>query len=115
MAEGEGSSPITGRNSPTTFFVVQTAAKGFVDQQPSRIIVKLDVGLGSDALSQLIKQMDKLSFTLSRVDSSPIGELGSYHYMLMFDSKNGASITTIQSVLKPNAILLGAYKRSSVR
>jgi prephenate dehydratase len=67
----------------TTFLVVQAAGRDFLEQDPTRLIVRLDVSHGSDALTRLLEDLHHSSFTLTNVDSVPTGELGMYRFALI--------------------------------
>jgi prephenate dehydratase len=97
----------------TTFLVVQSAGQDFSERDPTRLIVRLDVPHGSEALTHLLEDLHHLSFTLTNIDSAPAGQLGSYRFALILDSKCGAILEQVQSTLCPTgASLIGAYRPS---
>jgi prephenate dehydratase len=99
----------------TTFLVVQAAGRGFLEQDPTRLIVRLDVSHGGDALTRLLEDLHHLSFTLTNVDSMPTGELGMYRFALILDFECGANLEQIQTTLRPTgALLIGASRPSSI-
>jgi len=101
------------QRNATTFLIVQAAGRDFLEQHPTRLIVRLDSSQDDDALTRLVEALHRLSFTLTNVDSGPTGKLGSYRFALVFDSKSDADLEQIQSTLRPiSASLIGAYRPS---
>jgi prephenate dehydratase len=101
------------QRNATTFLIVQAAERDFVEQHPTRLIVRLDSSQDDDALTRLVEALHRLSFTLTNVDSGPTGKLASNRFALVFDSKSDADLEQIQSTLRPiNASLIGAYRPS---
>jgi prephenate dehydratase len=101
------------QSNATTFLIAQAAGRDFSEQHPTRLIVRLDSSQDDDALTRLVEALHRLSFTLTNVDSGPTGNLGSYRFALVFDSKSDADLEQIQSTLRPTgAWLIGAYRPS---
>jgi prephenate dehydratase len=101
------------QRNATTFLIAQAAGRDFLEQHPTRLIVRLDSSPDDDALTRLVEALHRLSFTLTNVDSGSTGKLGSYRFALVFDSKSGADLEQIQSTLRPtSASLIGAYRPS---
>jgi prephenate dehydratase len=101
------------KRNATTFLITQAAGRDFLEQHPTRLIVRLDSSQDDDALIRLVEALHHLSFTLTNVDSGSTGKLGSYRLALVFDSKSDADLEQIQSALRPtNASLIGAYRPS---
>jgi prephenate dehydratase len=99
------------QHNATNFVVIQTARRDFPEQNPTRLIVRLDVKKGDDALGRLVEELKHLSFALTSADSGPAGTLGSHRFVLTFDSPHGAELSQIQNVLRPiDALLIGAYR-----
>jgi prephenate dehydratase len=99
------------QHNATNFVVIQAAGRDFPEQNPTRLIVRLDVMKGADALTQLLEDLKHLSFTLTSADSGPTGTLDSHRFALIFDSPHGADLGQVQSVLRPvGALLIGAYR-----
>lgn len=98
------------QHNATNFVVIQTAGREFPEQNPTRLVVRLDVEKGSGTLAPLLEELKHLSFTLTSADSGPTGTLGSHRFALVFDSPHGADLSQIQNVLRPiGALLIGAY------
>ena len=103
------------KNNATNFVVIQAAARDFPEQSPARLIVRLDVNQGADALARLVEDLNHLSFALTSADSGPAGALGSHRFVLIFDSPHGANLSQIQNLLRPvGALLIGAYRPSDI-
>ncbi|HTD17167.1 MAG TPA: prephenate dehydratase domain-containing protein [Chthoniobacterales bacterium] len=103
------------QHNATNFVVIQPGARDFPEQNPTRLIVRLDVKQGADALAQLIDGLMHLSFGLTSADSGPTGTLGSHRFALIFDSPHGADLSQVQNVLRPTgALLIGAYRPSDI-
>jgi len=103
------------QHNATNFLVIQAAGRDFLEQNPTRLIVRLDVAQGADALTRLLEALQHLSFALTSVDSAPSGTLGSYRFALILDSPCGANLRQIQATLRPTgAFLIGAYRLSSL-
>lgn len=103
------------QHNATNFLVTQAAGRDFPEQNPTRLIVRLDVAQGADTLTRLLEALRHLSFALTSVDSVPSGTLGSYRFALILDSTCGANLIQIQTTLRPTgAALIGAYRRSSI-
>jgi prephenate dehydratase len=103
------------QHNATNFVVIQAAARDFPEQNPTRLIVRLDVTEGGDALAQLLEGLKHLSFTLASADSGPMGTLGSHRFALIFDSPHGADLNHVQDILRPiGALLIGAYRTSEI-
>jgi len=101
------------QHNATNFVVIQAAERDFPDQNPTRLIIRLDVTKGGDALAQLLEGLEHLSLTLTSADSGPTGMLGSHRFALVFDSPHGADLRQVQNVLRPiGALLIGAYRPS---
>jgi prephenate dehydratase len=101
------------QRNATTFLLAQAGGRDFLEQYPTRLIVRLDVSQDGDALTRLIAALQRLSFSLTNVDSASTGKLGSYRFALIFDSKSGADLEPIQSTLRPTgASLIGASRPS---
>jgi prephenate dehydratase len=101
------------KRNATTFLITQAAGRDFLEQDPTRLIVRLDSSQDDDALTRLVEALHRLSFTLTNVDSGSTGKLGSYRFALVFDSNSGADLEQIQSTLRPtSASLIGAYRPS---
>jgi prephenate dehydratase len=101
------------QRNATTFLIAQAAGRDFVEQHPTRLIVRLDSSQDDDALTRLVEALHRLSFTLTNVDSGSTGKLGSYRFALVFDAKSDADLDQIQSTLRPTgALLIGAYRPS---
>ncbi|MBV9875681.1 MAG: prephenate dehydratase [Verrucomicrobia bacterium] len=99
------------QHNATNFIVIQAAARDFPEQNPTRLIVRLDVKQGGNALARLVEDLKHLSFALTSADSGPTGTLGSRRFILIFDSLNGADFSQIQNALRPiGALLIGAYR-----
>jgi prephenate dehydratase len=99
------------QDNATNFVVIQTGGRDFPEQNPTRLIVRLDVKKGADSLGQLLEELKHPSFALTSADSGPIGTLGSHRFALIFDSPHGAELSQIQNVLRPiGALLIGAYR-----
>ena len=94
------------QHNATNFVVIQTAGRDFLEQNPTRLIVRIDVKKGDDALGQLSEELKHLSFALTSAGSGPTGTLGSHRFALIFDSPHGADLSQIQSTLRP----IGAYR-----
>ena len=103
------------QHNATNFLVIQAAGREFLEQNPSRLIVRLDVAQAGDTLTRLLAALHHLSFALTSVDTAPSGTLGSYHFALILDSACGANLRQIQTTLHPTgASLIGAYRPSSI-
>ena len=87
-------------HNATTFLVIQAARRDFPEQNPTRLIVRLDVSPKADTLTRLLEELHHLSFTLTGVDSVPGGRLGSYRFALILDSASGANLMRIQNALR---------------
>ena len=99
------------QHNATNFVVIQAAGRNFPEQNPTRLIVRLDMKQGAGVLAQLVEDLKHLSFALSSADSGPAGTLGSHRFVLIFDSPNGADLSQIQNALRPiGALLIGAYR-----
>jgi prephenate dehydratase len=98
-------------HNATNFLVIQAASRDFPEQNPTRLIVRLDVSPKADTLTRLLEALHHLSFTLTGVDSTSSGSLGSYRFALILDSPSGASLEQIQNTLRPaGASLIGAFR-----
>src|SRR5260221_3122674 len=84
----------------TTFLVAQAAGRDFLEQHPTRLIVRLDSSQDDDALTRLVEALHRLSFTLTNVDSGSTGKLRSYRFAIVFDTKSDADLEQIQSTLR---------------
>jgi prephenate dehydratase len=103
------------QHNATNFVVIQAPGRDFPEQNATRLIVRLDVTKGGDALAQLLEDLKHLSFTLTSADSGPMGTLGSHRFALMFDSPHGADLSQVQKILRPiGALLIGAYCPSDI-
>jgi prephenate dehydratase len=103
------------QHNATNFVVIQPAGREFLEQNPTRLIVRVDVSKGADTLARLLEALDHLSFTLTSADSAPTGTLGSHRFALILDSKSGADLGQIQNLVSPaGALLIGAYRPSSI-
>ena len=103
------------QHNATNFVVIQAAARDFPEQNPTRLIVRLDLKQGSDSLAQLVEDLKQLSFALTSADSGPTGTLGLHRFVLIFDSPNGADLSQAQNALRPiGALLIGAYRPSDI-
>ena len=103
------------QHNATNFVVIQAPGRDFPEQNPTRLIVRLDVKKGGDALAQLLEGLKHLSFALTSADSSPMGTLGSHRFALIFDSPHGADLSQVQNILRPiGALLIGAYRPSDI-
>src|SRR5260221_4008612 len=101
------------QGNATTFLVAQAAGRDFLEQHPTRLIVRLDSSQDDDALTRLVEALHRLSFTLTNVDSGSTGKLGSYRFAIVFDTKSDADLEQIQSTLRStSASLIGAYRLS---
>ncbi len=99
------------KRNATTFLIAQSTGRDFAEHFPTRLIVKLNVPRGDDILTKLVEDLHHLSFTLTGVDNSSTGELGVDRLSLIFDSKEGAKLEEIQSILgSSGALLIGAYR-----
>jgi prephenate dehydratase len=99
------------KQNATNFVVIQAAGRSFPEQNPSRLIVRLDLKKGAGTLDQLLEELKHLSFALTSADSGPTGTLGSHRFVLIFDSPDGADLGRIQNVICPiGALLVGAYR-----
>jgi prephenate dehydratase len=99
------------QHNATNFLVIQAARGDFREQNPTRLIVRLDVAQRADTLTRLLEALHRLSFTLTSVNSTPGGRLGSYRFALILDSACGANLMPIKSTLRPaGASLIGAYR-----
>jgi prephenate dehydratase len=96
------------KRNATTFLIAEAARRDFLEQHPTRLIVRLDSSQDDDALTRVVEALHRLSFTLTNVDSGSTGKLGSYRFALVFDSKSDADLEQIQSTLRPtSASLIG--------
>jgi prephenate dehydratase len=103
------------QHNATNFLVIQAAGRDFLEQNPTRLIVRLDVSPGADTLSRVLAALYQLSFALTSVDSAPSGTLGSHRFALILDSPAGSNLIQIQTTLRPTgAFLIGAYRPSSI-
>jgi prephenate dehydratase len=101
------------QRNATTFLVTQAASRDFLEHNPTRLIVRFDTSQGGNTLTDLVEALHRLSFTLTEVDSASVGKIGSYRFALILDSKSGANLEKIYSVLRPaGASLIGAYRPS---
>jgi prephenate dehydratase len=101
------------QGNATTFLIAQAAGRDFLEQHPSRLIVRLDSSRDDGALTRLVEALHRLSFTLTNVDSGSTGKPGSYRFALVFDSESDADLEQIQSTLRStSASLIGAYRPS---
>jgi prephenate dehydratase len=99
------------KDNATNFVVIQASGRDLPEQNPTRLIVRLDEKKGGDAFAQLVEDLKHLSFALTSADSGPAGTLGSHRLVLIFDSSNGADLSQIQNALRPmGALLIGAYR-----
>ena len=57
------------QHNATNFVVIQTARRDFPEQNPTRLIVRLDVKKGDDALGRLVEELKHLSFASVRISS----------------------------------------------
>ena len=80
------------QRNATTFLIAQAAGRDFLEQHPTRLIVRLDSSQDDDALTRLVEALHRLSFTLTNIDGGPTGKLGSYRFALVFDSKSSADL-----------------------
>ena len=95
----------------TNFAVIQAVGRDFLEQNPTRLIIRLEVSSGADTLTHLLEALDHLSFGLTSANSVPTGALSSHWLVLILDSKHGADLDQIQDVLRPTgALLIGAYR-----
>lgn len=100
------------QHNATNFLIIQAASRDFPEQNPTRLIVRLDVGPGADTLTRLLEALHHLSFALTSVDSAPSGTLGSYRFALILDSTCGANLDQVRTTLRPaGATLIGAFRR----
>ena len=103
------------QHNATNFVVIQAAGRDFPERNPTRLLVRLDVKKGADALTQLLEDLKHLSFALTSADSGPTGTLGSHRFVLIFDSPDGPELGQVQKVLRPSgALLIGAYRPSEI-
>jgi prephenate dehydratase len=103
------------QHNSTNFVVIQAPGRTFPEQNPTRLIVRLDVKKGEDTLAQLLEELKHLSFALTSADSGPMGTLGSHRFALIFDSPHGADLSQVQNILRPiGALLIGAYRPSDI-
>jgi prephenate dehydratase len=99
------------QHNATNFVIIQGSGRDFLEQKPTRLIVRLDVKQGADALAQLLDDLKHLSFALTSVDRGPTGTLGSHRFALIFDAPHGVDLSQVQNVLRPiGALLIGAYR-----
>jgi prephenate dehydratase len=99
------------QHNATNFVVIQPAGREFPEQNPTRLIVRLDLEKGSGTLAHLLEELKPLSFALTSAESGPTGTLGSHRFALIFDSPHGADLSQIQNVIRPiGALLIGAYR-----
>ena len=99
------------QHNATNFVVIQAAGREFPEQNPTRLIVRLDLEKGAGTLAHLLEELKHLSFALTSADSGPTGTLGSHRFALIFDSPHGADLSQIQNVIRPiGALLIGAYR-----
>jgi prephenate dehydratase len=99
------------QHNATNFVVIQAAGREFPEQNPTHLIVRLDVEKGAGTLASFLEELKHLSFTLTSADSGPTGTLGSHRFALIFDSPHGADLRQIQNVIRPiGALLIGAYR-----
>ena len=103
------------KDNATNFVVIQAPGRDFPEQNPTRLIVRLDVKKGGDALAQLLENLKHLSFALTSADSGSMGTLGSHRFALIFDSPHGADLSRVQNIVRPiGALLIGAYRPSDI-
>jgi prephenate dehydratase len=103
------------QHNATNFVVIQAPGRDFPERNPTRLLVRLDVKKGADALAQLLEDLKHLSFALTSADSGPTGTLSSHRFVLIFDSPDGADLGQVQKVLRPSgALIIGAYRPSDV-
>ena len=103
------------RANATNFLVIQGAARNFSEQNPTRLVVRIELASGADTLTRLLDSLNRLSFTLTSADSIATGTLGSHRFALILDSKSGADLGQIQDLLRPTgALLVGAYRPSGL-
>jgi prephenate dehydratase len=101
------------QGNATTFLIAQAAGRDFLEQHPSRLIVRLDSSRDDGALTRLVEALHRLSFTLTNVDSGSTGKPGSYQFALVFDAESDADLEQIQSTLRStSASLIGAHRPS---
>lgn len=99
------------QHNATNFVVIQSAGQDFPEQNPTRLIVRLDVKKGAGTFAQLLEELKHLSFALTSADSGPTGTLDSHRFVLICDSPHGAELSQIQNVLRSiGALLIGAYR-----
>jgi prephenate dehydratase len=103
------------RSNATNFVAIQGAGRDFSEQNPTRLVVRIEVATGADTLTRLLEALNRLSFNLTSAASVATGSLGSHRFALILDSKKGADLGQIQDLLQPaGALLVGAYDPSSL-
>src|SRR4029077_8114505 len=53
------------QGNATTFLIAQAAGRDFLEQHPSRLIVRLDSSRDDGGLTRLVEALHRLSFTLT--------------------------------------------------
>jgi prephenate dehydratase len=102
-------------SNATNFVVIQGAGQNFSEQNPTRLLVRIEVSSRADIFARLLEALNRLSFNLTSADSVATGTLGSHRFALILDSKGGADLGQIQDILQPaGALLVGAYRPSGL-
>jgi prephenate dehydratase len=103
------------RSNATNFAVIQSAGRNFPEQNPTRLVIQIEVASGADTLARLLDALHSFSFNLTSADSVATGTLDSHRFALVLDSKKGADLAQIQDLLRPaGALLVGAYHPSDL-
>jgi len=90
------------QGNATTFLIAQAAGRDFLEQHPSRLIVRLDSSRDDGALTRLVEALHRLSFTLTNVDSGSTGKPGSYQFALVFDAESDADLASLIGAHRPS-------------
>ncbi|MGA7130361.1 MAG: prephenate dehydratase domain-containing protein, partial [Chthoniobacterales bacterium] len=101
------------RSNATNFVVIEGAGGNFSEQNPTRLVVRIEAASGTDIFARLLDALNRLSFSLTSAASVATGSLGSHRFALILDSKKGTDLGQIQDLLRPTgAVLVGAYRPS---
>ncbi len=103
------------RSNATNFVVIEGAGGNFSEQNPTRLVVRIEAASGTDIFARLLDALNRLSFSLTSAASVATGSLGSHRFALILDSKKGTDLGQIQDLLRPTgAVLVGAYRPSGL-
>jgi prephenate dehydratase len=103
------------RSNATNFVLIQSTGHNFPEQNPTRLVVRIEVDRGTDTFDRLWAALKSLSFNLTSANSVATGSLDSHRMVLILDSKKGEDLSPIQDLLRSSgALLVGAYRPSGL-